>query len=132
MRSITRVYIVDDSDSIRQRLVSMLSGMDDVAVVGEAKTAADAIEGIVRTQPHSVLLDLNLGGPSGLGVLRAVHDRLPVTTFVVLTNHAEPQYRTACAKAGASYFLDKSSEFDRVREVIGEIAAKNQCNGGLG
>ncbi len=122
---LTSVYIVDDSESIRQRLVSMLSDIREVTIVGEAKTGADAIEGIVRTKPNSVLLDLNLGATSGLGVLKAIRERLPVTTFVVLTNHSEPQYRTACIKAGARYFLDKSTEFDRVCEVTGEIAAKN-------
>ena len=121
----TSVYIVDDSDSIRERLVSMLSDIGQVAIVGEAKTVPQAIEGIMRTRPCSVLLDLNLGGASGLGVLKAIRGLLPVTTFVVLTNHSEAQYRTACAKAGAGYFLDKSTEFDRVREVIGEIAAKH-------
>ena len=45
--------------------------------------------------------------------------------FVVLSNHSEPQYRRACAKAGARYFLDKSTEFDCVRTVIAEIAAQH-------
>ena len=121
----TSVYIVDDSDSIRQRLVAMLAGLRNVSIVGEAGTVADAIEGISRTRPQSVLLDLNLGGSSGLGVLKAIREKLPVTTFVVLTNHSEPQYRNACTKAGARYFLDKSSEFDRVPAVIGEIAAQD-------
>jgi len=42
----------------------------------------------------------------------------------VLTNHAEPQYRRACEKAGASYFLDKSSDFDEIPRVIAEISAR--------
>ncbi len=73
--------------------------------------------------PDSVLLDLNLKGRSGIEVLRAVRAQAPGIVFVVLTNHAEPQYRRACTLAGAAYFLDKSTEFDRVRDVIAEIAA---------
>jgi DNA-binding NarL/FixJ family response regulator len=46
--------------------------------------------------------------------------QMPDVSFVVLTNHAEPQYRRACARAGASHFLDKSSEFDRVRLVVSQ------------
>ena len=119
----TSVFIVDDSDSIRERLIALLESIDDVVVVGEARTAAEAIEGILATQPDSVLLDLNLGTSSGMEVLSTVRRQLPVVEFVILSNHAEPQYRRACAKAGAHYFLDKSTEFDCVRSVIAQIAA---------
>ena len=74
-------------------------------------------------RPDSVLLDLNLGGTNGMQVLRSVHPLHPEIAFVVLTNHAEPQYRRACERAGAAYFLDKSTEFERVAAVIAEIAA---------
>lgn len=119
----TNVYIVDDSTSIRVRLAEMLGRMGDVAVVGQAATAPEAVNGILNTHPDSVLLDLNLEGTSGMQVLRAVHKEAPDIVFVVLTNHSEPQYRRACTLAGAAYFLDKSTEFERVREVIAEIAS---------
>jgi DNA-binding NarL/FixJ family response regulator len=117
------VYIVDDSASIRSRLAEMLARLDGVAVVGEAASATEAIAGILRLKPTSVVLDLNLMGRTGIDVLRAVHAQEPGIVFVVLTNHAEPQYRTACTKAGAAYFLDKSCDFDRVPDVIAAITA---------
>ena len=120
----TRVFIVDDSASIRVRLAEMLGRMADVAVVGEAASAAEAIAGILHTLPDSVLLDLNLIGRTGLDVMRAVRPRAPEIVFVVLTNHSEPQYRQVCVEAGARFFLDKSNEFDRVREVIAQIAGE--------
>lgn len=119
----TNVYIVDDSVSIRSRLVEMLAAMPDVRLAGQASSAGAAVDGILLAQPDSVLLDLNLAGRSGIEVLRAVHKRAPGIVFIVLTNHAEPQYRRACTLAGATYFLDKSTEFERVRDVIAEIAA---------
>jgi DNA-binding NarL/FixJ family response regulator len=119
----TQVFIVDDSSSIRARLIEMLGRMADVKVVGEAQDALEAVQGILRTKPDSVLLDLNLMGRSGIEVLRTVHPQEPHIVFVVLTNHSEPQYRRACQRAGAAYFLDKSTEFDRVREIIAEIAS---------
>ena len=119
----TNVYIVDDSPSIRARLVEMLATMPDVTLAGQAACASTAVMGILLTQPDSVLLDLHLSGRSGFDVLRQVHRQAPGIVFIVLTNHAEPQYRRACALAGAAYFLDKSTEFERVRDVIAEIAA---------
>ena len=119
----TQVFIVDDSESIRRRLTEMLERAGGIDIVGEAATAGDAIDGILGKHPHSVLLDLNLGGRTGMDVMRAVRPQAPDIAFVVLTNHAEPQYRKACAKAGAAYFLDKSADLDRVPAVIAEIAA---------
>jgi len=119
----TNIYIVDDSPAIRSRLADLLGSLDDVRVVGQAGDAPSAVAGILALQPDSVLLDLNLGATNGMQVLKAVHAQLPAIAFVVLTNHSEEQYRRACERAGAAYFLDKSSEFDRVATVIAEIAS---------
>ena len=116
------VYIVDDSAPIRARLVEMLGRLEDVKLVGEAGTARDAIAGIRRTNPDSVLLDLNLMGPSGFEVMRAIHPENPDIVFVVLTNHTDPQYERACLERGASFFLDKFTQFERVPEVLHQIA----------
>jgi len=123
MQPRTTVFIVDDSESIRHRLADMLSRVEGVDVVGEAANAVDAVAGILRTRPDSVLLDLNLTDRTGFDVMRMVRPQAPAIVFVVLTNHAEPQYRRACEKAGAAYFLDKSADFDRVPGVIAQIAA---------
>lgn len=119
----TGVFIVDDSASIRARLAELLVAMGDVAIVGEAASAPAAVDAILRVQPDSVLLDLDLGGSSGMDVLRSVVRQAPGIVFVILTNHSEAQYRRACRLAGAAYFLDKSTEFARISEVITEIAA---------
>jgi DNA-binding NarL/FixJ family response regulator len=119
----THIFIVDDSAAIRTRLAEILASVPNVVIVGEAESASQAIAGILRTQPDSVLLDLNLMGSTGIDVMRAVRPKAPGVVFVVLTNHAEPQYRQASTRAGAAYFLDKSRDFERVPEVIAEIAA---------
>ena len=119
----TNVFIVDDSVWIRARLAESLRGLPDVRVVGEADTASSAVAGILRTRPDSVVLDLNLLGYTGLDVMRAVRPEVPAVVFIVFTNHCESQYRDACMAAGATYFLDKSRDFERVPSVIAEIAA---------
>ena len=116
------VFIVDDSASIRLRLAQLVTS-EAVRVVGEAGSASEAIAGILRVRPDSVLLDLNLLGSTGIDVMRMVVPHAPDVTFVVLTNHFEPQYRDACMQAGARYFLDKSCDLDKVPGVLAEIAA---------
>ena len=122
-RPATNIFIVDDSAAIRTRLADLLRSIPNVAIVGEAESAREAIAGILRTMPDSVVLDLNLVNSNGIDVMRAVHPQAPAIVFVVLSNHAEPQYRQASTRAGASYFLDKSCDFERVPQVIAEIAA---------
>jgi DNA-binding NarL/FixJ family response regulator len=119
----TQVYIVEDSASIRSRLIEMLGRIEGVRVVGEAEDAPRAVADILSLRPDSVLLDLKLVGSNGMQVLEAIRGIAPEIAFVVLTNHAEPQYRAACQRAGAAYFIDKSTEFHRVPSVIAEIAA---------
>ena len=119
----THVYIVDDSKPVRTRLAHLVTSLPDVMVVGEAACASEAIAGILRAKPDSVLLDLNLLGSTGIDVIRKVRPAAPEVVFVVLTNHFECQYRDACLNAGAAYFLDKSRDLDKVAGVIAEIAA---------
>jgi len=119
----THVYIVDDSKPVRERLAHLVTSLPDVMVVGEAASANEAISGILRAKPDSVLLDLNLMGGTGIDVIRKVRPAAPEVVFVILTNHFEPQYRDACLSAGAAYFLDKSRDLDKVAGVIAEIAA---------
>jgi len=114
----TEVFIVDDVPSMRERLVELVADLPDVDIVGDAGTAQDAIAGILAARPACVLLDYQLIGGTGLDVLRAVHPKAPETVFVVLTNLPDPQYRRACMAAGASHFLDKSTEFERVADLI--------------
>ena len=119
----THVFIVEDSASIRERLAGILEGIEGVTVVGQADTPAAAVEGILRTRPDSVVLDIQLLGGSGLDVLRKAHPQVPATVFIVLTNHPSPQYRRTCMEAGAAYFFDKNSEIAKVREVIAGLGA---------
>jgi len=113
-----KVFIVEDSPAVRARLVELVGEIDGVRVVGEAGTPSEAVAGIRRTQPNCVVLDLQLIGGTGIDVLRAVHPGSPEIAFVVLTANPTAQYRHACMQAGADWFLDKSTEFGNLKEVV--------------
>jgi len=113
-----KVFLVEDSLAIRARLAETIRGIEGASLVGEAGTVGDAIEGIRLTDPGAVILDLQLEDGSGLEVLRAVHPASPGLHVAVLTNYATDQHRRACMSAGAEFFLDKSSDFARIREIV--------------
>ncbi|HEY8244631.1 MAG TPA: response regulator transcription factor [Casimicrobiaceae bacterium] len=114
----TRVFIVDDAPAVLERLREYVDGIAGAVVVGDAGTPEDAIAGIRRTEPACVLLDYQLEGGTGVDVLRALRTQSPSTVFIVLTNHADAQYRRACLAAGANHFFDKTTEFESVGTVI--------------
>jgi DNA-binding NarL/FixJ family response regulator len=122
-----KVFIVEDSALIRSRLVELLGEIDGVSVVGEAQSPDEAVAGIRRTRPHCVILDLQLTGGTGIDVLRSVHPRSPEIAFIVLTANSTAQYRRACMEAGASWFLDKGSEFGRLKGVVTECIGRESA-----
>ena len=121
-----KVFIVEDSASIRERLTELMGEIDGAAVVGFADTPSDAIAGILNTRPDCVVLDYQLAGGTGVDVLHAVHPKAPSVVFVVLTNHANPQYRRLCLEAGASWFLDKSTEFRKIKGVVAGLTSLSE------
>ncbi len=121
-----RVFLVDDSTMIRQRLRRMLASMKDVEVVGETGDAREAVTQISRVLPDVVLLDIHLIGGSGIDVLQAVKKQQPAPVVIVLTNYPYPQYKDKCLQSGADYFFVKSTEFDQV------IPALHQSHGPTG
>jgi two-component system response regulator DevR len=112
------VFLVEDSPEIRERLAETIRGIEGAELVGEAGTVGGAIDGIRRTHPGALILDLQLEDGSGLEVLKTVHPAATALHVAVLTNYATDQHRRACMSAGAEFFLDKSSEFPRIREIV--------------
>ncbi len=108
-----KVFLVDDSLMIRERVAAML-GAGAMQVVGQAQTPQASIDGILAGHPDVVVLDVQLEGGTGLQVLRAVRQAAPEIEFVVFSNNSGPAYRKRYLGEGACLFLDKNSEFDQL------------------
>jgi len=123
MRSL-RVFIVDDSAFIRARLITMLCSFEEIEIIGQTEDASVASESIRRLKPDIVILDIRLKGGSGIDVLLNIkEDRLaPIT--IMLSNHPHPQYRDRSRSAGADFFFDKSSEFDKIIDVVKQLTSE--------
>ena len=117
-----RIFVVEDSAAVRERLIEMIRDLDDMEVVGEAGTCEAALAGIMATRPDVAILDVHLPDGSGIKVLAAVKQLLVNLRGIVLTNYTSAQHRTAAADAGAEYFLDKSADFERIPEILGRLA----------
>ena len=123
-----RIFLVEDSAILRDRLAETFSSWGKIEMVGHAETEADAAAAL-RTQVWDVLiLDLQLLHGSGLGVLRSLDShRVPGTTVIVLTNYAIPSYRARSMELGADYFFDKANDFSKLQDVFSTLAEKRQA-----
>ena len=123
-----KVFVVEDSALVRERLVEMIREIKGVDVVGEAGSYGAAVNGILSTQPDVAILDISLSDGNGIDVLAHVKPRLPGLRGIMLTNYDSPQHQRASADAGAEYFLDKSVDFERIPEILERmVSAGAQC-----
>lgn len=121
--STLRVFLVEDSPSVRDRLSDFLSEPGKVEMIGFASTEADAVRELKSNKVDVAIVDLNLKEGTGIGVIesvRAMHATAP-PTIIVLTNYAFPEFETACRERGADYFFDKSTQFGAVKELLQSI-----------
>ncbi|OGA11599.1 MAG: hypothetical protein A3D95_07650 [Betaproteobacteria bacterium RIFCSPHIGHO2_12_FULL_69_13] len=118
-----KVYLVEDSPVLRERLEAMLATIAGARTVGYASGAEDAVRGIGEQRPDVVVLDLKLAQGSGFDVLRGLKGLSPPVDVYVLSNFATEPYRRIAAQLGARGFFDKSHEFNELRQALAERAA---------
>ena len=119
-----KVFVVDDSPLVRERLVSLLSEVEGVDVVGSADSADEGIKGISSSKPDVAVLDIRMPAGNGITVLERIKQQVSPPTVIMLTNYPYPQYRKKCMDAGADYFFDKSGEFHKVTDVLERMVAE--------
>jgi len=119
-----RVFIVDDSSVIVERLTRLLSEVPGVEFVGHATDVPQAVQRVLEILPDALVLDLHMPGGSGLDVLRAIRPVQPSLRVLVFTNYPQEEYRQECMAAGADYFLDKSTEFEKIPSILRELMQK--------
>jgi DNA-binding NarL/FixJ family response regulator len=112
------VFIVEDSAQTRQKLVGLLADLPSFKVVGQAASVQEAIDGIDRTAPDALTLDISLPDGSGVEVLKHIRRRKTDIFVVVLTGNPYESLRTACRRLGAAAVLDKFNGLAQAAEVL--------------
>jgi CheY-like chemotaxis protein len=118
-----RVFIVEDSALIRERIIDDLVAMGGYEVTGFAESEGEALVSIEESRPDIVVTDLRLKEGSGVEVVRRVSadPRPPAPRIFVLTNYAFPEYRRQCLANGAEEFFDKTSEYGDFLSLMRQI-----------
>lgn len=117
-----RLFIADDSTILRERLVEILSEIEDVEIIGQEGDTAKVIETIQELKPDLVILDIRMPGGNGIMVLEKLKKMENPPIVVMFTNYPYLQYRKRCFDSGADYFFYKATEFEKLVEVIKKSA----------
>jgi len=116
-----RLFIADDSEIVRSRLIEMLSEFKEIDIVGEATTEQEAIESIRELIPDVAILDVRMPDGNGINVLETLMKENISTKFIIFTNYPYIQYRKRCLDAGAEFFFYKAAEFEKLIKVLKQL-----------
>ncbi len=116
-----RVLVVDDHPIVRQGLALLINREPDLQVCGEAEEGRSAMQAIETLRPDIVILDISLGGPDGLELLKQLRARDADLPVLILSMHDESIYAERVLRAGANGYIMKQEATEVVLTAIRRI-----------
>ena len=112
------VVIADDHPLMRSGIRATLSGAAEIRIVGEASNGNEVQSLCRRLEPHVLILDLNMPGPSFLEVLTSLKDAAPEVNVLVLTASDDGVYVRSLVKAGIAGYILKDEVPDALISAV--------------
>ena len=118
-----RVFLLDDHEVVRRGVHELLSIEDDIEVVGEAGTAAEALIRIPATRPDVAVLDVRLPDGTGVEVCREIRSQQPDIKCLMLTSFSDDEALFDAIMAGASGYVLKAIRGSDLLSAVRDVAA---------
>jgi two-component system invasion response regulator UvrY len=115
---VTRILLVDDNEAFRRSARAALAQVLGAVTVGEADTAAAALDRIGGEPWDVVLLDLSLPDRRGFDTLRDIRRLSPTLPVIVMSFHPEAEYAGAARAAGAAGYIAKGSSAEIMAAAV--------------
>jgi DNA-binding NarL/FixJ family response regulator len=123
------VLIADDHEIVRRGLRMTIAGEADLLLLGEARNGREAVEMAATSQPHVVLLDIQMPEMNGVEAAAAIHAAQPEIFILMLTSFDGDAQLYAALQAGASGYLLKDASGDElVRAIRGAARGEPQLH----
>jgi two-component system, NarL family, response regulator DevR len=116
-----RVFLLDDHEIVRRGLAELIGMEDDLEVVGEAGTVAEALVRIPATRPDVAVLDVRLPDGSGVEVCREIRSTMEIPCLM-LTSHADDEALFNAIVAGASGYVLKDIRGNDLINAVRQVA----------
>src|SRR5260370_40223144 len=118
---VRRILIIADHAVVRDGVKRIFEEQPGVTAFGEASTGPEAVN-LVRQQPWDVaVLDLSLGGASGLEVLKELKQVRPKLPVLILSMHSEEQYARRAFRAGAAGYITKDNSRAELVAAVNKV-----------
>ena len=118
-----KVVLIDDHAVVRAGLKELLAGQPDIAVIGEAADATEAVERCAVLRPDLAIVDISLGPDNGLSLLGALKIRAPATRLLVLSMHDEQVFAQRALQAGANGYVSKAESSEQILVAVRRVLA---------
>lgn len=102
-----RILLVDDHEIVRRGIADLIGTQDDLEIVGEAASVAEALARAPRAQADVAILDVRLPDGNGIELCRELRSQLPELSCLMLTSYADDEALVDAIMAGASGFVLK-------------------------
>jgi DNA-binding NarL/FixJ family response regulator len=112
------LLIIDSSLFLIERLVNMINEAKSIKQIFTASDYNTALSVLQKQKVDIVLLDIQLPEKNGIDLLKHIVYHFPQIKVIVISNLASEYYQKLCKAAGASNFIDKSKDFDKIPETI--------------
>ncbi|MCS6910530.1 MAG: response regulator transcription factor [Anaerolineales bacterium] len=117
-----RIMLVDDHEVVRLGLKALIERRSDMEVVAEAATATEAVIKAQAHKPDVIIMDIRLGGTSGIDACREIVANVPGAKVIMLTSYAEDELLFAAIRAGAAGYVLKQAGGQEVIRAIETVA----------
>lgn len=134
MKSPLRVFVIEDSPILLERIAEAIADQPSLILVGTADTEKDALRKIRALKPEVLVIDIKLREGNGLNVLaqlQTISDQENKPKVVVFTNYPRQEYLRNSKQLGADYFLDKSTQFADLPKILTGLSSEARSHHSL-
>lgn len=117
----SRIFLVDDHAMFREGLRQLIEREADMTVCGDAADAAAALTGIATASPDLVIVDISLGGTSGIELIKTIKSQYEDMPVLVVSMHEESLYSERALRAGAMGYVMKHEPSKTVKTAIRKV-----------
>lgn len=116
-----RIFLADDHQLVRDGIKALLTGAQNIEIIGEASTGKECFEKITQDPPDILILDISLPDTTGIEITKRVSIEFPSIRILILSMYTNEDFIFNSVKAGAKGYLPKNTSREELLNAIEAI-----------
>jgi DNA-binding NarL/FixJ family response regulator len=118
-----KVLIADDHQLFREGMVNLLSNVEDIEVIGQAKDGKETIERARQLKPDVILIDIGMPLMNGIDATRILKKEYPSIKVIAVSMHSDRQFVKGILEAGADGYLLKNCTYRQLIDAVHSVVS---------